>query len=624
MPKTKKDFLEIFHSEDPQKLSDLFAESSSFTDRERRIFYSAIEQFCLENEGIDAKIDKYKNTFLHYAAQHDDEETIRFLIAKGSSLNKINKNLETPLIIAAKYNSSKALRILLEQEGVILDLPDIMGCTALHHAAQNGNSIRALIARKANLESADIDGQTILMAVAASGSVESLEEVIKSKKVDITAADKGNCDALFYALANGKIETARLLIKKGLRPDKPNHEGTTALQIFAMVIASQESEEEKEKMKKFFGEMLAIIKQDEMSGEYPKRKVAKSKSPEEETNFYIDLYVAKSMLQLSYSDNGFGTPRSVNLAKIICDYVPLSEIKLEEKKAEDLSEILHKISAKEEFEKDGMRIKIIESSMRDHVSYYMIFYDPKTRTPLHLIYVDGDNSFEKNPLSFVSKKSDQLRKEDRKLGKAATKFAVNSDIYPSVEDLERHLLSIKESDQLTVKTEIGLAVTGEENISDLRPESFIETKLQERWNCGFKSLTILARTLMHELHFRSDSQASQRESTRGMMKKRKLGGETETTKIHKDFKEQVVLSFSAIASRLSSLRDYPKIAQEAEDILRATSQHAQKKLTSAEIEDKAIETASKIEDICQSSSVGKASVSQMKGTITKYRALPHS
>ncbi len=121
-----------------------------------------IKLFIERGADVNAQ-DAYGNTPLHYAAQIDNIEAVKLLIAKGAYFNIKNKRDETPCDVAtgeaktllARYNKLyegvKGTIVWDDFTDLCLNAKDDYGNTPLHCAAQIGNieAVKLLIAKGA-------------------------------------------------------------------------------------------------------------------------------------------------------------------------------------------------------------------------------------------------------------------------------------------------------------------------------------------------------------------------------------------------------------------------------------------------------------------------------------------
>ena len=84
------------------------------------------------------KADQKENTPLHHAVEKDHREGIKLLLAQRGRINPNLQNSEglTPIALAAQKDSSFALRMLMNDEGVDVNLPNNAGETPFFIAAK--------------------------------------------------------------------------------------------------------------------------------------------------------------------------------------------------------------------------------------------------------------------------------------------------------------------------------------------------------------------------------------------------------------------------------------------------------------------------------------------------------
>ena len=80
--------------------------------------------------------DNDGNTLLHLACQSQDKNAVLHLIHKwNAKIDARNNSKEAPIHVAAQFQSTEIIDILLEQ-GTNIESTDASGCTPLHHAAR--------------------------------------------------------------------------------------------------------------------------------------------------------------------------------------------------------------------------------------------------------------------------------------------------------------------------------------------------------------------------------------------------------------------------------------------------------------------------------------------------------
>ncbi|MGL9761743.1 MAG: ankyrin repeat domain-containing protein [Wolbachia sp.] len=215
-----------------------------------------------KNANIKAK-DVYGNTPLHVAAQYDSKlEIVEFLLDKNaSSINDVNNNGSTPLHIAIQGNKPSTVKLLLNRGASIkvkdkrnrtpLGLADQEGYTnivemieqvqsdldeGLLTAVQDGNLNEAegLVSRNANVNITDIYSWTPLHWAAFEDRLEIARFLIK-KGADINAADKGpyGKKPVHVAIENNSKDIIGFLLSKGVSINDTDKQGYTPLHYAA-------------------------------------------------------------------------------------------------------------------------------------------------------------------------------------------------------------------------------------------------------------------------------------------------------------------------------------------------------------------------------------------------------
>jgi len=74
--------------------------------------------------------DKESKTLLHYAAYHNWQEGIEYLLANGADINLQGQHKYTPLHWAAVNDSTEAVKILLKNDNINVNLTNNINQTA--------------------------------------------------------------------------------------------------------------------------------------------------------------------------------------------------------------------------------------------------------------------------------------------------------------------------------------------------------------------------------------------------------------------------------------------------------------------------------------------------------------
>lgn len=130
----------------------------------------------------------------YYAAVHNDVGMLESAIRKGDNINGEALSGMTPLMAAAVYGNTEAIRALISN-GAKLDIKSRdSGGTALIFAARHNkfDSANILVENGAKLDIEDKNGQTALVWAASSGAKEIVEMLIaKGASLNIRGGEKG-------------------------------------------------------------------------------------------------------------------------------------------------------------------------------------------------------------------------------------------------------------------------------------------------------------------------------------------------------------------------------------------------------------------------------------------------
>jgi ankyrin repeat protein len=135
------------------------------------------------------------DTLAMVAAENDCPESMAYLIQEGIDISKCNKNGDSALHCAAKYNTKETVAIvhMLRKAGICLDTKNKDGVTPAMWAAKYGSSkvLRVLLQHKANFELKSKDGKTALdFALAREGNPEGSDHDKCEKLLRLYISDK--------------------------------------------------------------------------------------------------------------------------------------------------------------------------------------------------------------------------------------------------------------------------------------------------------------------------------------------------------------------------------------------------------------------------------------------------
>jgi uncharacterized protein len=194
------------------------------------------------------------STALLWAAHHDDEPMVSFLLEKGAKPDLANRYGLTPLSEAA-LNGNAAVVARLLAAGASPDLPAEGGDTPLMIAARSGSNeaVRMLIAKGANVNhreswhqetalmwaAAENHADVVRTLVAAGAEVNAVSEAFDWKDIKHGSAITsvlpfGGLTALMHAARENSVEAVQALLEHGADPNRKDPKGFSTLRIAAV------------------------------------------------------------------------------------------------------------------------------------------------------------------------------------------------------------------------------------------------------------------------------------------------------------------------------------------------------------------------------------------------------
>ncbi len=136
----------------------------------------------------------------------------------------------TALHFAAQNGDTDVVRYLVEHGADINAQDDILSRSVIHLAAENGNldCIKYLTEQGANLLDRDSYGATAFHYAARSNRLD-VAKYLVSKKMDYTAKDVRGWTAMHYAASGGSLDIVKYLLAKGLNINERAKSGRTPL-----------------------------------------------------------------------------------------------------------------------------------------------------------------------------------------------------------------------------------------------------------------------------------------------------------------------------------------------------------------------------------------------------------
>ena len=207
---------EVAGSDPPVVEAVRSAQDGSASDAVRRLLDAAAEVDAsgIVNAANAAQADG--TTATHWAARHDDLETVRLLIDAGADVGAVNRYGVTPLHLAATNGSASVVAALLDA-GADPNTASPGGDTILMVASRTG---RVDVLRRLIRAGADVDrrenwrNQTALMWAAAEGHAEAVDLLVDAG-AEVDARSDGKWSPLLFAVREGQLDAARALLASG-------------------------------------------------------------------------------------------------------------------------------------------------------------------------------------------------------------------------------------------------------------------------------------------------------------------------------------------------------------------------------------------------------------------------
>ncbi|BFM45455.1 ankyrin repeat domain-containing protein [Flavobacterium sp. CFS9] len=186
---------------------------------------------------------------LHLLANKPNQgEIIAYFLAKGVDANKIDKDGNTPLMIAAGARETAALEKLLPATKNI-NLQNTKGESALTFAVRSGapEAVATLLSKGADVNVKDKDGNNLGVYLvqsyrpmgretnAAQDPFEAKIKLLQEKGLNLAAAQKDGSSLYHSAIAKNDLTLVKKLAPLNIDVNAKNKDGLTALHKAAMV-----------------------------------------------------------------------------------------------------------------------------------------------------------------------------------------------------------------------------------------------------------------------------------------------------------------------------------------------------------------------------------------------------
>ena len=178
-------------------------------------------------------------TALHWAANFDDADLVKALLAAGANPRVSNRYGITPLSQACENGNAQIVEMLIKA-GADVNAPHAEGETPLMTASRTGNpaAIKVLLDNGADIHAAEQwrgHTEAVKLLISRGAKMD-----VRSKEFDFTALrpkagsvgmnfPRGGFTPLLFAARQGHFDTVKALVEGGANIDLPEPDGTTAL-----------------------------------------------------------------------------------------------------------------------------------------------------------------------------------------------------------------------------------------------------------------------------------------------------------------------------------------------------------------------------------------------------------
>ena len=169
-------------------------------------------------------ITDYDEAILKY---YKNPEKLQLLITAGADINKADMDGKTPLYRAASKGHTECVKLLLAAPGI-----DISNWNALSIAVLKNdcNTIKQLLQSGADVNKADMKGETPLYWAALYGHTECVKLLLAAPGIDVNMADKWGYTPLYGAAFFSHTEIVKLLLAApGIDVNMAERDGDTPL-----------------------------------------------------------------------------------------------------------------------------------------------------------------------------------------------------------------------------------------------------------------------------------------------------------------------------------------------------------------------------------------------------------
>lgn len=197
-----------------------------------------------------AAVNKSGENILHLlAGKPNQKEIISYFLAKGADINKVNKDGNTPFMLAAGARENGALELLLPAAKDI-NLKNTKGESALTLAVRSGTpeNLALLLYKGADVNVTDKDGNNLGVYIIQSYRPESKGQdpfeakvkLLQDKGLNLAAPQKDGNTLYHLAVVKNELPLLKKLAALNIDVNAKNKDGMTALHKAAMISKNDE------------------------------------------------------------------------------------------------------------------------------------------------------------------------------------------------------------------------------------------------------------------------------------------------------------------------------------------------------------------------------------------------
>uniref|UniRef100_H0VJD1 Transient receptor potential cation channel subfamily A member 1 n=1 Tax=Cavia porcellus TaxID=10141 RepID=H0VJD1_CAVPO len=193
-------------------------------------------------------MDNYGNTPMHWAAENNQVESVKFLLIHGANPNLRNNNMMAPLHIAVQGMHNEMAKVLIEHSSTNINLEGENGNTAVMITCTKDNSeiLEILLKKGAKLCKSNKWGDFPVHQAAFSGAKKCMELILKfgeedgySRQCHINFVNNKQVSPLHLAVQSGNLEMIKMCLDNGAHIEKIENGKCMALHFAATQGATE-------------------------------------------------------------------------------------------------------------------------------------------------------------------------------------------------------------------------------------------------------------------------------------------------------------------------------------------------------------------------------------------------